>query len=385
MMKFKRREWTTEKNLTIVHLITTIERGGAENQLLILSKHQVSQGHKVTVYFLKGNPELQYEFEKNGTSVSNELANRRFLTQVLRLRRTQFTDGTIFHAHLPQAEILLKYGLTRKKHKCITRHYGGKFYPKISNIFSVFLSRIVTWNVPILIAPSNFTIDYLYRSKEVNKKKKIYLANYGFSKDDFLKQKRHLPENDTNTLKHVSIGTVGRLSEEKDYPTILRAFAKVAHERQDVRLRIVGSGPLESQLKMLAESLCISKSVDWVGRTDDVAGFMSSLEVFVLASRFEGFGMVLLEAMASNLKIIASDAPTCLEVLGKDGVASFFHRGNSEELAHQILNKLDETDNASLERKLRLNYYNMPDSAKVIEDLYYSLTLNSGRMRFSQD
>ena len=384
-MKFNRRGRPTEESLTIVHFITTIERGGAENQLLILSKHQVSQGHKVMVYFLKGKPELQYEFEKNGTSVNNKLANHRFVNQVIRLRRTQFTGNTIFHAHLPQAEILLKYGLTRNKHKCISRHYGGKFYPKIPNIFSVFLSRIVTWNIPIIIAPSNFTIDYLYRSKEVNKKKKIHLASYGFSKDDFLKQKNHFPDKATNTLKVATVGTVGRLSGEKDYPTILRAFAKVAHERQDVRLRIVGSGPLESQLKMLADSLGISKSVDWVGRTGDIAGFMSSLEIFVLASRFEGFGMVLLEAMASNLKIIASDAPTCLEVLGEDGVASFFRRGNSEELSRQILNKLDETDNASLEREVRLNQYNILDSGKIIQDLYHSFTTNIGRTRFSQD
>jgi glycosyltransferase involved in cell wall biosynthesis len=136
---------------------------------------------------------------------------------------------------------------------------------------------------------------------------------------------------------------------------------------------------------MLADSLGISKSVEWVGKTSDVAEFMSSLEIFVLASRFEGFGMVLLEAMASNLKIITSDAPTCLEVLGEDGAATFFCRGDFEELARQILNKLDATDNASSEREARLNKYKIRNSGRVIEDLYYSFTPNIGKIRLSQD
>jgi glycosyltransferase involved in cell wall biosynthesis len=384
-MKDNQRDRMTGQKQSIVHLITTIERGGAENQLLILSKYQISQGHEVKVYFLKGEPELRYDFEKNGVSVCNELANQKFVVQVLRLRRAQFRNSTIFHAHLPQAEILLKYGLAQEKHKCISRHYGGKFYPKAPNIFSLLLSRLVTWNIPILIAPSTSTIGYLYRSKEVSKKKKIHLASYGFSKDDFLKQKKHFPSHDINQSKVLTVGTVGRLSEEKDYPTILRAFAKVVEVRQDVSLKIVGSGPLESHLKMLTYALGITKSVEWLGKTNEISEFMSSLEVFVLASRFEGFGMVLLEAMASDLKIIASDAPTCLEVLGENGVASFFRRGDYEELAQQILNKLDESDHASAEREARLNHYKIQESGKAIEELYYSFTPNTGRIRLSQD
>lgn len=384
-MNLIQKDRETRTRLNIVHLITTIERGGAENQLLILCKQQIVQGHNVTIYFLKGNPELQSDFEKNGTLVSNRLADKNFLIQVILMRFTRMNGTTIFHAHLPQAEMLLKFGLSRGKHKCISRHYGGQFYPKIPNFYSVLLSRMITWNIPIIIAPSKFTSDYLHDSKEISKKKKIELVTYGFSKEDFLNQHQHDKNSKKDLQSRMTIGTVGRLSKEKDYPTILKALARVVSASPNVNLKIVGVGPLENQLKKFAEDLGVSDSIEWLGKTDKIASFMCSLEIFVLASKFEGFGMVLLEAMASNIKIIASDAPTCIEVLGQDGAASFFPRGDHEKLAQLILKKLEQPDNSFLEREKSLHKYDIKTSAKAIEGLYYSLIPNNGRIFFSQD
>jgi len=375
----------TGTGLNIVHLITTIERGGAEHQLLILCKQQISHGHNVSVYFLKGNPELLSDFEKIGALVSTRLANKSFFMQLILMRFTQMNRNTIFHAHLPQAELLLKFGLSRRKLKCISRHYGGPFYPKIPNIISVILSRIITWNIPLIIAPSRFTSEYLHDSKELSKKKKIQLVPYGFSREDFLSQNHHDKNKKKDLKSRVNIGTVGRLAIEKDYPTILKAFAKVLNVRRDVNLKIVGVGPLENQLKKLAEDLGISDSVEWLGKSDKISSFMSSLEIFVLASKFEGFGMVLLEAMASDIKIIASDAPTCIEVLGQDGAASFFPRGNHEKLAQLILIKLEQPDIAFSERGKRLFNYDIEASGNAIETLYYSLIPSNGKTFFSQD
>jgi glycosyltransferase involved in cell wall biosynthesis len=244
-MNWIQKDGNTRSRLNIVHLATTIERGGAENQLLILCKQQISQGHNVGVYYLKGNPELQSDFEKIGALVSTRLTHKSFLVQLILMRFTRMNRDTIFHAHLPQAEILLKFGLSRRKLKCISRHFGGQFYPKIPNVFSVLLSRIITWNIPLVIAPSKFTSEYLHNSKELSKKKKIELVTYGFSKEDFLNQKCHDKNNQEDLQSRVNIGTVGRLSIEKDYPTILKAFAKVLSVRCDVNLKIVGVGPLD--------------------------------------------------------------------------------------------------------------------------------------------
>ena len=63
----------------VTHLITTIERGGAEKQLLTLASEQVQSGIKVEVIFLKGKPELEKEFEESGVEVNKLLAGKNFL------------------------------------------------------------------------------------------------------------------------------------------------------------------------------------------------------------------------------------------------------------------------------------------------------------------
>ncbi len=66
----------------VTHLITTIERGGAEKQLLTLASEQVQSGLNVLVLYLKGKPDLKNEFEESGVEVNNLLVGKSFLKQV---------------------------------------------------------------------------------------------------------------------------------------------------------------------------------------------------------------------------------------------------------------------------------------------------------------
>ena len=91
----------------IVHCITTIERGGAENQLLILAREQVSGGRDVTVVFLKDTPELLEDFQSAGVSVNKSCYEKNLFLQFIWMIR-YFKDNDVFiHAHLPRAEILV--------------------------------------------------------------------------------------------------------------------------------------------------------------------------------------------------------------------------------------------------------------------------------------
>ena len=110
---------------TVTHVITTICRGGAENQLLILCREQVRQGLSVTVVPLKGNPELLKDFLEIGVQVNLSLTGKKFLIQVLQMNSKRFKSD-IWHAHLPQAELLLAF--KKRNGVVITRHFGGKFY-----------------------------------------------------------------------------------------------------------------------------------------------------------------------------------------------------------------------------------------------------------------
>lgn len=102
-----------------------------------------------------------------------------------------------------------------------------------------------------------------------------------------------------------------------------------------MRLEIVGAGSLLGELTTMTKDLGLTNSVSFLGRTDDVEGFISSLDLFVLTSKFEGFGMVLLEAMSTGCKIVAARNSAIPEVLGEDGAGLMFETGNETELAEK--------------------------------------------------
>jgi len=102
---------------------------------------------------------------------------------------------------------------------------------------------------------------------------------------------------------------VGRLSEAKDYPLLLRAFAHV-RRTMTCRLLVLGDGPLQAELEQLAESLGIRADVDFAGFVLNPYSAMSHAALLVLSSRWEGSPNVLVEAMACGLPVVSTDCPS---------------------------------------------------------------------------
>jgi glycosyltransferase involved in cell wall biosynthesis len=117
------------------------------------------------------------------------------------------------------------------------------------------------------------------------------------------------------------IGSVGRLVEQKDYPTQLHAFALAAARVPSLRMAIAGDGPLRPMLEQLARELAIADRVRFLGHWQDVPALLRSVDLFVMASKFEPFGLALLEAKAAGLPIVATVVNETREILaeGKSG------------------------------------------------------------------
>jgi glycosyltransferase involved in cell wall biosynthesis len=101
--------------------------------------------------------------------------------------------------------------------------------------------------------------------------------------------------------------SVGRLATQKNYSFLLRAFARIRKNRS-ARMLIAGEGGQKEQLRSLAEQLGVSDSVDFLGYTTNPYKFMAQSDVFALTSEEEAFGLVLVEAMACGVPVIATDA-----------------------------------------------------------------------------
>ncbi len=356
--------------MRINHFITTISRGGAENQLLILCREQKESGHDVIVTPLKGQLDLLDDFERENIKVDLFLHGQNFSLQVLKKIFEKRRKDEIQHAHLPQAELLLALSLQRKYF--ISRHYGSAFFPGKPRQLSRLLSLLAAKRATAVIAISKFVAEYLLRSGEIRSPSKIHVVNYGFNAGNFLSNVGQTDLLRQPDSRKISVGTLARLSSEKDLPTLIRGFAHFNKSKSPKStLEIYGDGPEFDALKSLIGALKMSENVFLMGKTSNPAEVLSKFDVFVLASRFEGFGMVYLEAMATSRIILASNIPAAVEVLGDRGAASFFEVGNDLDLSAKLA-EVFIADQASRrhEQIKRVELFNSGAMANSIEEIY---------------
>lgn len=116
-----------------------------------------------------------------------------------------------------------------------------------------------------------------------------------------------IAHNERGALDGPVVLGAGRLVPAKGFDLLLEAWAAIAPRHLEWRLRIVGSGPDEALLKAQAARLDIAKRVEFVPNTEDMASEFRSASIFVCSSRFEGFGLVLVEAKSFGLPVVSFD------------------------------------------------------------------------------
>lgn len=102
------------------------------------------------------------------------------------------------------------------------------------------------------------------------------------------------------------IGHVGRFAYQKNHEFLVEVFREITRADNHVKLLLVGIGELEEKVKAKVKEYKIEDKVIYTGKRDDVCGLMQAMDIFAFPSRFEGFGIVLIEAQAAGLKCLTS-------------------------------------------------------------------------------
>lgn len=312
--------------MNIVHLITSIEKGGAENHLSCLIRGQVKK-NKVLVVYLKGNPFWKKYFLSIGVkTIKLSYKNNNFIgmiKNVLYLKKI-YKDFNIdiVHSHLPHMEFYgwLSTMLENKKIRFfISKHVANDFFggSKFVNksILAMLICKIFSFKATKIISISNAVKNYFSTGLISINKKKIETVYYGIDKEYIRtitnnKKKILLPKG------KLIFGSMGRLVKQKNFEFIIKSFKKYnENSNSNSILVIAGKGPEARKLKILVNKLNLKNYVFFIGHVDNVANFLKQIDVFCMNSKFEGLGLVMLEAMAFGKPIIAPKISAIPEVV----------------------------------------------------------------------
>ncbi|MFO7967354.1 MAG: glycosyltransferase family 4 protein [Archaeoglobaceae archaeon] len=355
-------------------------RGGAEARTFHIGKH-LAKNHQITIITSR-EPVTEREDEVLGMKVfrvgktrsysqSGSLLQRAsFIRQAIKVGKRQNLDvveGTNFLSYPPAWKIGEHLDIPR----VITYHdvWVSRWIKNIgiAGVFGEVLERYALskkWN--LIFANSNYTKSNL---EKVGVKSSIVVVPNGVDLERYRSIWVEKFENPT-------ICTISRLVKYKRLEDLIRAVGLIREDMPDVNLKIIGSGPEEDNLRELVKELGLEENVEFLGFVeghDDVIRVLKASHVFALPSVVEGFGMVVIEALAAGIPYVASNISPVYEVTNGGVGGLLFEPMNHEDLAEKLKVVLRSSENLLDGLDGFIEEYDWGRIASEVERYYESL------------
>lgn len=195
--------------------------------------------------------------------------------------------------------------------------------------------------------------------------------NYKMTSD--FRAKWGIPENS------ILIGTIAAFAGHKDYHNLLDAAAKILNKNHDVRFMLVGEGELLTKMKEYARDIKVYDKVVFTGFQNNVGEFLKAFDIFVLASKKEGLGTSVLDAMAAGLPVVATEAGGIPEIIQHkiNGLLVPVHDSNAlSEALTELINDSASRDSLAINAKNAVKKYDINLTIERYIDLYKELSKN---------
>lgn len=323
--------------MNILYLITGLGGGGAEKVVVDLADQMHSLGHNVKIAYLKGevivfpknnNIELVYLGLENLKKSKDAFSNYKNLILSFKPH--------VVHAHMVHANIFARIArkfISIPKLICTAHNSneGGKlrmFAYQFTNNLSDLNTNVSEEATKSFIKMRAFDSDAITIYNGINLEK---FKNKKIDHDFYLNQ--------FDSADHKIILAVGRFNQQKDYPNLLNAIhylKKISSYK--FKVLIAGDGEDRAKIEILIHELNLSEHVVLLGRRDDIPELMVCADIFVLPSAYEGFGLVVAEAMACETFVVATDCGGVKEVMGECGF--LVPPKNAQLLSERLLNAM---------------------------------------------
>lgn len=286
--------------MKVVHIINALPKiGGAERLILDIARSHFPARMRVITWL---NTDVSL-CDQDSDDALEVLVMRPVTIAKLQQAIYWIHDADILHVHLFPSLYLAAFlpGL-----KIYTEH--NTWNRRRSHRFLCFLERIVYRRYDHVVAISDavrFSLIDWVSSKALP----ITVIDNGVPLNRFHGVVRELRQNVDNII----LGMAGSFSDQKNQDFLVRVLVYLPKK---VRLVFAGDGPRRLEVEMLAHTLGVAEQVTFLGNVDDMSAFYSELDVYIQSAYWEGFGLTVVEAMASGLPCLASNVPGVAEVVG---------------------------------------------------------------------
>lgn len=343
--------------MKILYVITGLGLGGAERVVVDLAEKMVQLGHQVKIAYLTGEVRVSPQISDiEIIYLGLEDFYHVFSASKKYQKLVSEYQPDIVHSHMVHANIFVRlnrlfYKIPRLICSAHNSNEGGKIRMlayKYTNFLSDYNTNVSYEATRVFIKSGAFTeknINTVYNGIDLGRFKPMLRKN----------MKSIFNQSEINFL------SIGRFNEQKDYPNLIRAiYLAKENTEKPIKFYIAGDGILRPQIEQLIEELNLTTDVILLGARTDIPELINQADFFILSSKYEGFGLVVAEAMACHCFVISTDSSGPSEIMGNTGI--LVEPQDSNKLAEAILSALDLSEEQI--------YLNNQQARKRIEDMF---------------
>lgn len=355
--------------IKVLNIITTpFDFDGITNVVLNYYRNIDKSNIKIDFVIFNSNREdLKKEIELNGSNVI-EVTNRKRnpIKYIKELSEIMDRGYDVVHVHGNSATMIIEMLLAKKKKvsgRIAHCHNSTCSFKIINKILKPMFNKSYTDS----IACSKLAGDWLYgENNYIVFNNAIDLEYYRFNPEIRNKYRKEY-----NWEDKFIVGHIGHFTEQKNHTFLLDIFNEIYKNNKNAVLVLISDGKLRSQIEDKIKLLDLEDRVILLGKRTDISELMQAMDVFVFPSKWEGLGMVLIEAQATGLRCIAStEVPREAKVTN---LLNYISLNDSPKIwCNNILSTEEETDRRSenIVNSIRNNKYDIKYEASKLKKLY---------------
>ena len=346
-----------KSKIKILHVITHLPIGGAQDntlytvELLDKEKYDISLCCNLDGELVERAKKVEavklFDIPFLGREVSPYRDIRAFLSLYKLFKEEDFT---IIHTHSSKAGLLARLAAVLNKTPIVIHTIHGfafnDFMNGLKKNFFIYLEKLLAKWTDVLITVSNLNkkkiidLNIAHENKIKNIYSGIDLSLFTNKRDDEFRKELNL-END-----HLLLGSVGRLSNQKDPITMIEAFGIISKPFPNAHLALVGDGELKGKILEKIDQLKLNDRIHLTGNKNNPWSVYHSMDLFIMSSIYEGLGRSITEALSCGVPVVCTDVEGVPEIV-RDNITGILVRPkDSNKLADAIIRTLNDMETA---------------------------------------